>query len=79
MEITAYTSSQYGREKTESYAATSTQKTGTNTYADWKSVNQTGPTDNLLSSSGVVGIAFSSNTERSRSKRGRERENRTKM
>lgn len=45
-------------------------ETGTNTEADWKSVNQTGPTDNLPSSSGAPGLAFSSNTKRRRSKRG---------
>ena len=64
-----------------SCAATSTQKTGTNTEADGKkSVNQTRPTDNLLSSSGVTGIVFSSNTERRTSRRGeRERKRERKQ
>lgn len=53
-------------------------ETGTNTEADG-GVIQTGPTDNLPSSSGAPGLAFSSNTKRRRSKRGRgrEKENRT--
>lgn len=46
---------------------------GTNKEADRKSVNQTGPTDNLPSSSGAPGLALSSNTERRRSKREREK------
>lgn len=54
-------------------------ETGTNTEADRKSVNQTGPTDNLPSSSGAPGLAFSSNTERRRSKKGGEGEKREKQ
>lgn len=46
------------------------KKTGTNTEADSKSVNQTGPTDSFPSSSGAPGLALSSNTERRRSKSG---------
>lgn len=54
-------------------------ETGTNTEADRKSVNQTGPTDNLPSSSSAPGLAFSSNTERRRSKKGGEGEKREKQ
>lgn len=52
--------------------------TGTNKGADRKSVDPTGPTDSLPSSSGAPGLVFSSNTQRRKSKRGRgrERENR---
>lgn len=49
---------------------TGTKKTGTNTEADSKSVNQTGPTDSFPSSSGAPGLALSSDTERRRGKSG---------
>ncbi len=55
------------KHKLDSYVYT---ETATNTGADRKNVNQTGPTDNLPSSSGAPGLAFSSNTERRRSKMG---------
>lgn len=42
------------------------------------SVNQTGPTDNLPSSSGAPGLAFSSNTKRRGSIKGGEEEEKTR-
>lgn len=63
-----YTSgSQYGGRNT-GYAYFIYTETGTNTEADSKSVNQTGPTDNLPSSSGAPGLALSSNREKKKYK-----------
>lgn len=51
-------------EETQVFAYFIYTETGTNTEADSKSVNQTGPTDNLPSSSGAPGLALSSNREK---------------